>query len=337
MKIEYKHIPSGHCENGVITGLLKHHGLNLNEALLFGIGSGLFFAYMPFVKVNGLPATSFRPVPGMIFTKAAKRLGVEMKKQTFRKQPKRAMDELDKVLEKGLPVGVQAGVYHLSYFPPAYRFHFNAHNLTVYGKEGDTYYISDPVMEYPTTLSYEELKKVRYAKGAFPPNGRMYYPIRIPGELNLKSAIIKGIKKTTKYMLDIPVPLFGVKGIKYLSRRMRKWPVRLGAKRASSYMAQVVRMLEEIGTGGAGFRFIYAAFLQEVAQIMNNEAYNELSKEMTDIGDQWRSFSVIAAKTCKGRSSDPDGYNTAANLLLEIAEAEKQLFTKLKDLIKHAR
>ncbi|MCK5168574.1 MAG: BtrH N-terminal domain-containing protein [Bacteroidales bacterium] len=334
MKLDFEHIPAGHCENGVISSLLKYHGLNLSEAMIFGIGSGYFFAYMPFVKVNGIPLASFRPVPGMIFTKAAKRLGIKMKKQTFRKQPKRAMDELDKVLEKKLPVGIQSGVYHLSYFPPAYRFHFNAHNLTVYGKEDNSYFISDPVMEYATTLTYEELKKARFAKGPLSPNGKMYYPISIPEEIDLKPAIIKGIKQTADWMLTIPVPLFGVKGIRYLSKRVRNWPEKLGPKKAASYLAQLVRMLEEIGTGGAGFRFIYAAFLQEVAEVMEDERYNELSKEMTKIGDKWRNFSSHAAQTCKGRSSDPDGYNTVANLMLEIADDEERFFIELKKLIK---
>ena len=49
---------------------------------------------------------------------------------------------------------------------------------------------------------------------------------------------------------------------------MKRWPKKLGDKKASLYLGQVVRMLEEIGTGGAGFRFIYAAFLQESAKIL---------------------------------------------------------------------
>jgi len=334
MKLDFEHIPAGHCENGVISSLLKYHGLNLSEAMIFGIGSGYFFAYMPFVKVNGIPLASFRPVPGMIFARAAKRLGIKMKKQSFRKQPKRAMDELDRTLEKKLPVGIQSGVYHLTYFPPAYRFHFNAHNLTVYGKEDNTYFISDPVMEYPTTLTYEELKKARFAKGPLSPNGKMYYPISIPEKIDLKPAIIKGIKQTADWMLTIPVPLFGVKGIRYLSKRVRNWPEKLGPKKAASYLAQLVRMLEEIGTGGAGFRFIYAAFLQEVAEVMQDDRYNEMSKEMTKIGDKWRNFSSQAAQTCKGRSADPDGYNTVADLMLEIADDEEKFFTELKKLIK---
>lgn len=334
MKLDFEHIPAGHCENGVISSLLKYHGLNISEAMVFGIGSGYFFAYMPFVKLNGIPLASFRPVPGMIFAKAAKRMGIKMKKQSFRKQAKRAMDELDRVLEKKLPVGIQSGVFHLSYFPPAYRFHFNAHNLTVYGKEDNTYFISDPVMEYPTTLTYDELKKARFAKGPLSPNGKMYYPIEIPKEIDLKTAIRKGIKQTADWMLTIPVPLFGVKGIRYLSKRLRNWPNKLGTKRAAAYLAQLVRMLEEIGTGGAGFRFIYAAFLQEVAGIMENDRYNELSEEMTNIGDKWRNVSSMSAQICKGRSSDPDGYNSVANLMLEIADDEERFFTELKKLIK---
>jgi len=336
MKLDFEHIPAGHCENGVISSLLKYHGLNLSEAMIFGIGSGYFFAYLPFVKLNGIPLASFRPVPGMIFARAAKRLGIKMKKQTFRKQPKRAMDELDKVLERKLPVGVQTGVYYLSYFPPAYRFHFNAHNLTVYGKENGNYLISDPVMEYPTTLTYEELKKARFAKGPLSPNGKMYYPINIPEDIHLKPAIIKGIKQTCDWMLTIPVPLFGVKGIRYLSKRVHNWPNKLGARKAASYLAQLVRMLEEIGTGGAGFRFIYAAFLQEASEVMDDKRYFELSKEMTQIGDKWRNFSSLAAQTCKGRSSDPDAYNTVSNLMLDIADDEEQFFIKLKKLISNA-
>ena len=43
---------------------------------------------------------------------------------------------------------------------------------------------------------------------------------------------------------------------------------KFGEKLAAHNLGQVIRMLEEIGTGGAGFRFIYAAFLQESAGIL---------------------------------------------------------------------
>lgn len=334
MKLDFQHIQSGHCENGVITSLLKYHNVELSEPMVFGIGSGLFFAYMPFLKLNGIPIASFRPVPGMIFSRTTKRLGIKMKIQTFRRQPEKAMRELDAVLEKKLPAGLQCGAYHLTYFPPAYRFHFNMHNIAIFGKENGEYLISDPVMEFTTKLTKEELIKVRYAKGPFSPHGKMYYPISIPEKLDLEKAIVKGINQTANWMLNIPIPLFGVKGIRYMARRIKKWPNKLGKRRASQYLAQMVRMAEEIGTGGAGFRFIYAAFLQEAAEILKKDELNNLSADMTRIGDEWRKFSSLAAQTCKGRTDVENPYDKIYELVMGIADMEEQLFKDLKKVMK---
>ena len=85
-----------------------------------------------------------------------------------------------------------------------------------------------------------------------------------------------------------------------------------------------------IGTGGGGFRFIYAAFLQEAAAILENNRLLELSKEMTAIGDLWRDFAVEASRVYKNRSTQVDVYNTLANQLLDIANKEEVFFKKLK-------
>ena len=111
--------------------------------MIFGIGSGLLFFYLPWLKVNSAPGVTYRTVPGAIFSKVAQRVGCRIKRQRF-SSPARAQQTLDDCLAKGMPVGLQVGVYNLVYLPDEYRFHFNAHNLVVYGKEGNEYLISDP-------------------------------------------------------------------------------------------------------------------------------------------------------------------------------------------------
>lgn len=328
-QINYSHKPAAHCENGATAGLLNYHGIQLSEPMVFGIGSGIFFSYMPFYKLNGLPVISFRPYPGMIFSRVTKRLGIEIEKRKFA-NPEKAMEELDRLIEKGVPVGNLVGVYYLPYFPPEYRFHFNAHNLVVIGKENGHYLVSDPVMENIEKLTYDDLKKVRFAKGTYPPKGRMYWVKGNPEAPELKSAIIEGIKQTCKHMLEIPIPMFGVKGIRYLAGRMKNWPQKLGDKKARLYLGQVIRMLEEIGTGGAGFRFMYAAFLQEAAPIMNNDEFLNLSKKMTDAGDKWREFAWIAARNFKQRKGANTSYDSLGNLLVEIADMEEEIYKELK-------
>ncbi len=331
MAINFKHEQSAHCENGVSANMLHFYGIKLSEPMIFGIGSGLFFSYMPFLKVNNIPVTSFRPLPGVIFKRAAKRLGFKVIRKKFRSQQK-SMQALDALLEQDIPVGMLVGVYHLPYFPKAYRFHFNAHNLVVYAKEDGGYLVSDPVMDVPTKLSAEELIKVRFAKGTFAPKGHMYWASVIPKNPDLKSAIVAGIKKTAKDMTSIPIPLFGVKGIRYLAKQIRKYPEKLGKRKASQYLGQIVRSQEEIGTGGAGFRFMYAAFLQESAHILQQNWLNDMSEEMTIIGDLWRSFATETARIVKNRSQMDDAYNQVATILETIADKEERVFMELKKI-----
>lgn len=331
MNIDFTHHQSAHCENGVASNLLKFNGINISEPMVFGIGSGLFFFYLPLLKVNQAPAISYRPMPGFIFNKAAKRLGITVKRIKFSSSEK-AQIALENNLKNNIPTGLQVGVYNLTYFPDEYRFHFNAHNLVVYGKKDNTFLISDPVMETVTTLTEAELEKVRFAKGTLSPKGQMYYPTHIPKEVNWESAIKKGIKNTCNDMLA-PVPIVGVAAMRYLAKTIRKWPKSKGIKVANHYLAQMIRMQEEIGTGGGGFRFIYAAFLQEAAVILKKEQLKDLSFEMTQIGDLWRDFALNASRVCKNRSNLEDVYNVLADQLLHIADLEEKFFKKLKKAI----
>ncbi len=333
ISIPFEHNMSAHCENGVTRNLLNFYGVQLSEAMVFGIGSGIFFSYMPFLKLNGMPVVSFRPLPGVIFKRTAKRLGFEVKSHKFRFNQDAAMTAADKLLQKGIPVGMVVGVYHLYYFPKAYRFHFNAHNIVVFEKKDDIYKVSDPIMPGTEAISYDDLKRVRYAQGTFKPQGNMYYIQKKKTDIDLKQAIRTGIKHTCKDMLKIPIKFFGIKGIYVLAKQIRKWPAQIGEAKTKKYLGQIVRMQEEIGTGGAGFRFLYAAFLQEAAEIMKKPELAALSEQMTETGDKWREFAVMTGRIYKERITDKNAFETAAQLLEKIADREIKIFTKLSKVI----
>ena len=334
MKLDFNHIQAAHCENGVTTSLLRHSGIEkITEPLAFGIGSGLFFVYIPFMKINNGPAIAFRTQPGLIFKRTCKSLGITIIRKKFSSKEE-AAKVLDDCLRAGQPVGCQVGVYYLTYFPKEYRFHFNAHNIIVFGREGDNYLISDPVMEQTTSLSSYELERVRFAKGAFAPRGQLYYPkgnVNVTDE-QLKKAIKTGIKRNVRDMLHIPGNIAGVSGIKYTARKIRKWRDRLGLQKAGSYLAQLVRMQEEIGTGGGGFRFIYGAFLQQAYAYHPIDALPEISKQFTRAGDLWRTAAVQAAGIYKGRLGSQEDFNTMSDYLLEIKKKKKQAFIDLSKL-----
>ena len=331
MQLKFQHIQAAHCENGVTTNLLRHMGIHqITEPLAFGIGAGIFYIHIPFLKISGGPAISFRTMPGQIFTRTCSALGVKIERKTFSSK-ERAQQFLDDCLAKGQPAGCQVGVYHLTYFPKEFRFHFNAHNLVVYGKEIDTYLVSDPVMETVTTISAHDLERVRFAKGALAPDGQIYFPKTSEpvSEERIKKGIIKGIKHASWFMTETPVPILGVAGIRFTAGRIKTWRESLGARRGGLYLAQLVRMGEEIGTGGAGFRFVYAAFLQQAHSFVKRDELLEISKKFTAIGDLWRASSVQASGIYKGRMTKQQDFNVMGDMLLNIADKEKAAFKAL--------
>jgi hypothetical protein len=89
-------------------------------------------------------------------------------------------------------------------------------------------------------------------------------------------------------------------------------------------------MQEEIGTGGAGFRFLYASFLQESGRILGNDRLKEASAALTDAGDEWRRFALVATKMARKRQKlDVKELDAILN---RIADKELSMWQGLKGI-----
>lgn len=321
----FNHQQSAHCESGVISSLLTHSGLAISEPMAFGLASALAFAYIPLIKLAGQPLIAYRLPPKYIIKGVCKRLGVKARFRKF-SNPMQGADALDKAIATGQPVGLQTSVYYLPYFPEEMRFHFNAHNLLVYGKNGDNYAISDPVFEEPVTVASRHLNKARFAKGALAPKGLMYSIESVPAVVNWEKIIPEAIAKNCKVMLGAPLPVIGIRGIRFLSKKIAGYQG--DAREQRLFLGHIIRMQEEIGTGGAGFRFLYASFLEEAAQLLNSAFLKEASDRMTAVGDEWRAFALAVVQQCK-KAETIDQVSLAQHLLV-CAEKEAALWRELK-------
>lgn len=334
-ELDLEHRPAAHCENGTISSLLRYHGIDLSEPMIFGLASGLFFTHITFIKMGGLPVTSFRTFPGVLFKRITKLLGIKTQTRLFF-SPEKAMKALDQlILEKKTPVGCVVGMYDLPYVPAEYRFRFNGHNICIIGKDEERgiYSVLDTNVTKKETISYDDLCKVRFPKGGvYPLMGQMYWINSVPNQLpDLNPLILKSIKKTCHNMISEPkfIRYVGVNGIQYMSECIRTWEKKMGRRKAALNLAQVIRMLEEIGTGGAGFRFVYSAFLQEAAEKTGLQELNDYSIRMTEIGDKWREFAYKASRMFKKRAGENYTYDDLGDLLQEIGENERTFFNEL--------
>jgi len=326
----FQHNHFAHCESGVMSLMMSHHGLPLSEAMVFGLSGALMFAYIPFVKLGGMPLVAYRSRPKCIINGLRKNLGIKMQMHTF-SNPKKGMETLDELLDQGQIVGAQSSVFWLPYFPPEMRFHFNAHNLIVFKKEGHDYLISDPVFETSKRCPAQDLERARFVKGMMAPKGLLYYPTSIPEYIDYKTVIPKVIRKNAKAMLKTPVPIAGIRGIRALAKAIKRLD-RKDPRWAKLFLGHIVRMQEEIGTGGAGFRFIYASFLQEAGTVLDNQDLKDASQMMTDVGDQWREFALLAVTAIRRKKKKHVSFAAISDKLNHVGDAESRVYKKLLEI-----
>ncbi len=334
--IPFRHVMAAHCESGTVTALLNHHGLNISEPMVFGISSGIFFGYMK-TPMLAFPSVFSRIRPGHILMNFSKRTSIRFKTRKFT-DPAEAEMELDRLLDQNQPVGIQVDFFYMDYFPSWYRVHINVHYLAVIGRNGDKYVVSDCYHPVIAEIGKDALRKGRFAGGSMAPRGFMFYPLLVPGEKDFSKAVITGIKNTVFNMLNIPLPFLGVKGIRRFAEKIVGWP---GYARDEEQLAHEIFkinvMLEDQGTGGGGFRYIYASFLREAAQLMNRPEWYELSGRMMEIGDGWREISLFASRLAKSRSLGTQKLKELGNLIATRADLEYRFFNDLKKTISGRR
>ena len=331
--IQFNHKMGAHCESGTVTSLLNHAGLEITEPMVFGIASGIFFGYFHKHKAFAFPTFIVRNRPGEMRKNIQKRLGIKFKTFSYRDSTV-GMQALDALLEKNIPVASQVDFYYMDYVPSWEQVHINVHFMIVIGKEGSTYIISDSYFPKPVELKEESLLRGRFAGGNMSPKGFLFYPEHIPENIDYIKPIVKGIKKACFNMLNLPVPFIGIKGIRLFARKIVDWPsLARDTEHLSHEVMKINILLEDQGTGGAGFRYMYATFLQQASDILNNPHLKDLSEELMSIGDGWREISLFAARIGKNRDLGPDKMKQLSNMISDRADIEEKFFKQLRKSI----
>ncbi len=328
----YKHKMAAHCETGALTGLLNHAGLEITEPMAFGIGRGIFFGYFKSSRFT-FPVIVTRTKPGQIRNKIANLPDMEFYSAKYR-NPLKAEEELDLLIEKKIPVAVQVDFFYMDY--ASYEgVHNNTHFITIIGKNGSKYIVSDSYYTKIQEIERESLRKARFAKGLMAPKGFMYYVKSVPDKIDYEKYIIKGIKKACFNMLKIPIPFIGVKGIHKFADKIVLWPKHTrDIEHLSHEIMKIHIFLEDQGTGGAGFRFLYATFLRQASEILNDQKLLTFSERIMKIGDNWRNISLFTTRIGKKRELGEEKIQELSNMIRERAYEEKEFFSDLYKYIK---
>jgi hypothetical protein len=263
-----------------------------------------------------------------------KRLGVKFKTYDF-KDPLKGQQTLDNLLLQNIPTAAQVDFFYMDYVPSWERVHINVHFLVVTGKEDNKYHISDAYFPKMVELDALSLEKGRFAAGTMSPKGFIFHLDKIPAEIDYGKAIVKGIKKACFYMIKIPIPFLGIKGMRMFAKKVVEWPkFARDTEHLSHEIMKINILLEDQGTGGAGFRFMYATFLQQAADLIDKPELKQLSGELMKIGDGWREISLFSARIGKNRDLGTEKLKQLSEMIYDRADVEERFFKSLSQAIK---
>jgi hypothetical protein len=294
--------------------------------MILGLGSGLGFVYwhskqMPYPFVGGRA----RYLDKNLCTN----LGVTIKVNKTSSRV-RAYESLKELIRKDIPVMIHVDMPYLKYLGLPEQAHFGAHTVVVAGIDEDKgiAYIADTMFNGLQTATLKELEEARSSTfKPFPPENKLFR-FEFPAKLkHIEVAIKSAIKKTTWSMLYPPIKNLGIKGINHFASEIVKWPKLFPPKNAlyrELYEVNYI-MMEEDGTGGGLFRYLYSRFLKEASELLGNNELADLGQRYHQIGQKWTTIAKLIRETPKNTTN----VHEARKILLEVAKKETEVLSSL--------
>lgn len=243
-----------HCASSAIRDLLEFYGLNISEAMCFGLGSGLGITYL---ELADAPVPFLVHVRSLGFEKRVfQSIGVPFEWETF-ESPESAATLLGEYLDEGCPTLLLTDIFHLPYFGS--KTHFPGHAIAAWSRNKETGDILVTDTERPGVLSVTEeaLTRARFSNQLpFVHHGNMFTPKEFRGEVTPE--IITSVIHDNATALATS----GISALETWLADLGRWGTTGDWRWTTRFAYQVI---EKRGTGGGGFRKIYAEFLDEAA------------------------------------------------------------------------
>lgn len=305
-----------HCETTATGTLLLQHGISLSEPMLFGLGEGLSFMLWQ-SKAMALPFLGGRVKPDAITRTLAERLHLQLDVHETTSATK-AWARVKQCIDTGQAVGLKLDLYHLEYFTRP--FHFAGHYVALVGYDEHQAYLVDTQPQGGLVqTSLASLARARAEKGPMSSRNLSYSLTPTGRPRDLKQAVATSLRNNARAYLSPPINNISYKGIQTTAKRLLPWFQRSTDRKDFCITAQ---LMEKAGSGGALFRNLYRDFLQESAQLLENEGLQQAHALFATVAAQWTQ--VAHALHQAGTTEDVRFIHEAAALLLNIADKEQQ-------------
>lgn len=279
-RVKHTHRPGRHCGSSAIRDLLEFHGLNLTEAFCFGLGAGLGITY---VELPGTGTPFIVHVRSMGFEeKVFATLDVPFQWETFPDKSV-ATAALDEYLNAGKPALLLSDIYYLPYFNST--THFPGHAIVAWGysDEGGDVMVSDTERPQLLPVPRESLADARYSLAPpFVHHGNLFVLDKAQLEVRperVRSAIVDNARA-----LKDGGRLSGIDALDTWINDLPRWQAH---EQWSWLLRFAYQVIEKRGSGGGGFRIMYAEFLDEAQALLPELGEMGLASRMRDCALAW--------------------------------------------------
>jgi hypothetical protein len=291
------HRPGRHCASSAIRDLAEYYGLGFDEPKCFGIGAGLGLWYL---ENNHLPASRMIHVRSMdIEAQFFQRIGVPFAWEQFDAHQK-SEDRLLEHLGQGRPALIQTDIFYLPYYNS--RTHFPGHLIAVWGYDAarQLFFVSDTEREGIQKVPFDDLKKARFSGGGiFELNGNLFAPASLPVPDNMPQIITSAIIHNSQVLNDRSMRFQGLAALERWREELDRWQTFDDWQWTARLAYQVI---EKRGTGGGGFRLMYAEFLNAAIAMIPEISSLGLPDKMSAAAEAWQEL----AFALKGASEQPE-------------------------------
>ena len=334
----FQSLETHHCVTGSMLHIYDFHRHLISEDMLLGLGAGLGFIYWHMKGMSpmfGGRGNVGRPGEEGLEVTAGRRTGVRVGKH-YTGSAKKAEKTLLEMLEAGQPVMMNVDMGFLPYFTDLPEdFHFGGHVIAIGGYDAETRQVLVADRDEPLhPVSLDDIAKARGSTfKPFPPR-HMWFTFDFSGKRQpYPEEIGQAIGEVCTTMLEGPISNIGVRGIRKAAKRTLKWPDSMNEEELRWACFNTFIFIDATGgTGGGIFRYMYGRFLEEAAGIIGDERLADLGSDMRAIGDLWQEVAMIF----KRGSEIPNPIDVLAETtapLMEIADLEEAVWTRLRDLV----
>jgi len=321
----FHHERGFHCGSTAMRDLLRHIGLDLSEAMCFGLGSGLGFFYF-----NNVPGIShfFHGRTATLECDLCLHLSLDFE-QGVDDDAGHAWRVARDSVDHDVPLLLNVELSRLLYYNT--RTPFPGHRVVLAGYDDvrGVALIADNAFEKLQEVPYDALRDARSASVAsalFPLRNDwlIVKPTRAPRLLS--DAIRTALRENAQGMTLDRAPFAGIMGMEMLAEDFENWGNAPDWEFCARFGYQII---ERRGTGGGAFRKMYAQFLREAEALDARLREAKLSDAMDKIAAEWTALALSLKHISdeKGRARFAD----ASCAIRRIAAREKNFWDRVMD------